>query len=232
MIGVLALYSIKMRASQNEGHISGAETICEASDIERMIATYFQKGFQHENGEPDFLNLKIEKVNLPIVQIKALPIIDHSQLKLSQLAASSHISQRAIEVAWRYIRNDTCYRGAIILDAYSGERIDEFGERGCRTTHFCFKQQREDKIHNERIKDALAIATIFQSNEGVVGELCVSDDLNYTTGYFANHQGYHRLYDLKLKGSREGGRVLFVNQQFHIDAFTYFCQQQPKCVIY
>ncbi|MCO4330617.1 6-carboxyhexanoate--CoA ligase [Staphylococcus hyicus] len=226
------MYSVKMRASQNHGHISGAETICEANDIEQTIARYFQKGFQHENGIPDFLNLKIEKVRTPIVQINALPVIDNPHLKLLNLAQKVNITKEAIEQAWRYIRDETCYRGAIIIDAYSGNRIDDFGERGCRATHFCFKQQGKNSLISERVKDALAIASIFQSNEGVVGELCVSDDLNYTTGYFANKEGYHRLYHLKTKGSREGGRVIFVNHQFHLESFLYFCQKQPKCVIY
>ena len=226
------MYSIKMRASEDHQHISGAETICEASDIEQIIAAYFHKGFQHENGEADFLNLKIEKITAPLVQIQALPIINTPSQTFKQLASEMQITGEAIEQARSYMTDNTCYRGAIILDAQTGKRIDDFGERGCRVTHFCFEHQTSKPRLNERVTDALSIASIIQSNEGVVGEWCISDDMNYTTGYFANPKGYHRLYNVKLKGSRAGGRIIFVNQAFQLESFLYFCQQQPKRVIY
>ncbi|UEX90228.1 6-carboxyhexanoate--CoA ligase [Staphylococcus ratti] len=226
------MYSVKMRASQDHEHLSGAETICEASEIEHMIQSYFQKGFQHENGHADFLNLKIEKLTSPVKHVHALPIMEHPQFSFETLAVKTGISQMAIAQAWQIIRNETCYRGAVIVDAQTGERLDNFGVRGCRVTHFCFQQRSEKSVLNARVQDALSIASIIQSNEGVLGELCVSDDLNYTTGYFANQKGYHRLFELKKKGSREGGRVIFVNHQFNMETFLYFCQQQPKRVIY
>ncbi|MGV3188438.1 6-carboxyhexanoate--CoA ligase [Staphylococcus chromogenes] len=226
------MYSIKMRASEDNQHISGAETICEAKDIEQVIAAYFHKGFQHENGDADFLNLKIEKITSPLVQLQALPIIEVQSQTFKQLALDRKITDKAMEQAWQYITNPTCYRGAIILDATTGERLDNFGERGCRVTHFCFQHQSSKSPLNERVRDALSIASIIQSNEGVVGELCVSDDVNYTTGYFADAKGYHRLHNVKMKGSRVGGRIIFVNQKFQLESFLYFCQQQPKRVIY
>ena len=39
---------------------------------------------------------------------------------------------------------------------------------------------------SERVKDARALATCINAFEGVKAELCVSDDLHYTTGYFAS----------------------------------------------
>ena len=226
------MYSIKMRASEDHQHISGAETICEAKDIEQVIAAYFHKGFQHENGDADFLNLKIEKITTPLVQLQALRIIETSSQTFYQLAKKRQITGEAIARAWDYITNPTCYRGAIILDATTGERLDNFGEQGCRVTHFCFQHQSSKSPLNERVRDALSIASIIQSNEGVVGEMCVSDDVNYTTGYFADAKGYHRLHNVKMKGSRVGGRIIFVNQKFQLESFLYFCQQQPKRVIY
>ncbi len=61
------MYSIKMRASHEDIHISGAETMCEFKDLENYLKKYFNKAFNHENGNIDFLNLKIEKVKAPFV---------------------------------------------------------------------------------------------------------------------------------------------------------------------
>ncbi|MEQ5991130.1 6-carboxyhexanoate--CoA ligase, partial [Staphylococcus saccharolyticus] len=60
------MYSIKMRASNEDIHISGAETMCEFDDLENYLKKHFNKAFYHENGTIDFLNLKIEKVKEPI----------------------------------------------------------------------------------------------------------------------------------------------------------------------
>ncbi|MCD0793613.1 6-carboxyhexanoate--CoA ligase, partial [Staphylococcus aureus] len=52
------MYSIKMRSSNQDVHISGAETICEFDKIEQTVQRFYNKGFFHENGQPDFLNIK------------------------------------------------------------------------------------------------------------------------------------------------------------------------------
>lgn len=44
------MYSIKMRASHEDIHISGAETMCEFEDLENYLKKYFNKAFNHENG--------------------------------------------------------------------------------------------------------------------------------------------------------------------------------------
>ena len=88
------MYSVKMRANQNEQHTSGAETICEKEQIVDVIQTFFEKGFHHENGEADFLNLKIEKVTQPLMRLPALSIIDRPNDKIAQLCLSLiHISE-------------------------------------------------------------------------------------------------------------------------------------------
>ncbi|WP_276528172.1 6-carboxyhexanoate--CoA ligase, partial [Staphylococcus pseudintermedius] len=70
------MYSVKMRANQGGVHISGAETICEAQKIPAVFQTFFDKGFQHENGDVEFFNLKIEKVTEQLHRLEVLPIIE------------------------------------------------------------------------------------------------------------------------------------------------------------
>lgn len=39
------MYSIKMRSSNQDVHISGAETICEFDKIEQTVQRFYNKGF-------------------------------------------------------------------------------------------------------------------------------------------------------------------------------------------
>ncbi len=48
------MYSIKMRSSNQDVHISGAETICEFAQNNRRYKGFHNKGFFHENGQPHF----------------------------------------------------------------------------------------------------------------------------------------------------------------------------------
>lgn len=122
--------------------------------------------------------------------------------------------------------------GAIIVSAQTGERLDQTGEKGVRVTHFCFEDYARIPLVSSRIQDALTIATCITAFAQVKGELCVSDDLHYTTGYFATAQrGYYRLHHMKPTGTRFGGRVIFVDDALSIDTYTSFLQQQPKQVI-
>ncbi|WP_281190739.1 6-carboxyhexanoate--CoA ligase [Staphylococcus schleiferi] len=222
------MYSVKMRANQNEQHTSGAETICEKEQIVDVIQTFFEKGFHHENGEADFLNLKIEKVTQPLMRLPALSIIDRPNDKIAQLCNENGITQEALNKGMAYIFNSIQYSGALILSAQTGERLDRSGDRGIRVTQFCFDDQ-GPQTYKARVKDALAIASCTTASPYVKGELCVSDDLNYTTGYFATRRtGYHRIHQIKAVGTRQGGRIIFVDDRIHLEHYVTFLEQQPK----
>lgn len=55
------MYSIKMRSSNQDVHISGAETICEFDKIEQTVQRFYNKGFFHENGQTGFSQYKNTK---------------------------------------------------------------------------------------------------------------------------------------------------------------------------
>ncbi len=227
------MFSVKMRASQDNEHISGAETICEEHDIETAIQHFFRKGFNHQNGKSDFLNLKIEQVKEPLIQLSALQIIDEQHVDLAKLCTENGITKQALERGLDYIHDDTRYTGALILSAQTGERLDQSGKRGVRATRFRFKNTREHIQLKERVQDSLSLATILTHHDAVHGELCVSDDMHYTTGYFATKRsGYHRLYNVKEDNSRAGGRIVFVEDSLNIEDYTEFLELVPKQVNY
>ena len=57
------------------------------------------------------------------------------------------------------------------------------------------------------MREALVLATKVQSCPGIVGELCWSDDPDYTVGYVACNGIYHRIPNMKEMGNPIGGRV-------------------------
>lgn len=227
------MYSIKMRSSNQDVHISGAETICEFDKIEQTVQRFYNKGFFHENGQPDFLNIKIQKIMEPIQQIKALQIIEDDKANLQHLTQECGVTEQALNQGMIYIKNETVYTGAIILSAISGKRLDSFGQRGIRATHFSFEDINNKGDLNERVTDALAIASCINAHPYVKGELCVSDDLTYTTGYFAAAKiGYHRLFDIKPVNTRYGGRIIFVDDCIDLNHYISFLESTPKQVVY
>lgn len=227
------MYSIKMRASNQQIHISGAETICEFENLEKTIKKYFNKGFYHENGSIDFLNLKIEKITKPIQNLETLTIIQNQNASMEDLANNSGVSDKALKNGFKYIENDISYTGAIVLSAKTGERLDSTENRGIRVTNFAFKDRNKINDISERVKDALSIATCINSFNNVKGELCVSDDLNYTTGYYASPTlGYNRVFNIKKKNTRQGGRIIFVDEKIDLNNYIVFLEEIPKQIIY
>ena len=76
-------YSLKMRASQQVGdgeqkheqHISGAERIVSRESVEAVCTAMVRRAMTHSKGDPDFINVKIEKIHESDIQVlKALPV--------------------------------------------------------------------------------------------------------------------------------------------------------------
>ena len=76
-------YSLKMRASQHVGegensheqHISGAERIVGRDSVEAVCTAMVRRAMNHSKGDPDFINVKIEKVHESDIQVlQSLPV--------------------------------------------------------------------------------------------------------------------------------------------------------------
>ncbi|HID47953.1 MAG TPA: 6-carboxyhexanoate--CoA ligase [Methanothermococcus okinawensis] len=213
------MYSIKMRASKNNRHISGAETIVEREKIEEYVVKFIRRAFSHEIGTPDFINIKIEEIKEDIKYIDPLPIrtVECSSKEEARKVARDilrreGIKEEVIEEAFKILDRGGM-RGASILNL-EGERLEPDRERGVRvkcisTSHELKERILGEKLGTERTVDAIAIATKV-IDLGVIGELCISDNPSYTTGYVATKRGYFRITNLKERGE-PGGRVFFVS---------------------
>ncbi|WP_457612139.1 6-carboxyhexanoate--CoA ligase [Methanocaldococcus sp.] len=211
------MFSIKMRASKKGKHISGGERLVEKGEIEKAVTELLKKALNHENGEPDFINIKVEKVD-KVKYIKALPIktIECKDKKEARAVAKNillkeGIPEEVIDKAFEIIDKGGM-RGAAILNL-KGKRLEEDKERGIRVKNIDVSKELKEKIlkdglGTERTVDAIAIATKV-IHLGIIAELCTSDNKSYTTGYVATKKGYFRITNLK-NPNEPGGRVFFV----------------------
>ena len=237
------LYSVRMRAAQggpheNGGHhISGAERIVKLEEVGAIAQSLAERALHHSKGPADFINITVdlippEKISyidcLKVEEHKTGSIPESHQLA-TELLQSTTITETAVRKAISMLKSlDTSMRGAMLVDATSGERLDE-GNRGVRVSHMdSFDSHALGD--NEHMREALVLASKVQSADGVVGELCWSDDPDYTVGYVACNGVYHRLPHMKELGSNIGGRVFFVWSDIDSESVIEYLESAPVLV--
>lgn len=232
-------YSVRMRAAAGGAHeaggrhISGGERLIGAEELEATVQKLLRRALTHELGQPDFVNLTVEKVDsADITQLQALPVIQrevHSVCEghaaavelLLQAGVALSAAQKAVALLVHGPAPDGgVMRGAVVMDADTGARLESDPARGVRVTQLDWTPQALEGwkqrvmplgIANERVAEALALATKVTAVAGTVAELCWSDDPSYVGGYVAAKSiGYVRIPQLKELGSPLGGRVFFV----------------------
>jgi 6-carboxyhexanoate--CoA ligase len=132
-------------------------------------------------------------------------------------------------------------RGAMIMDARNGERLEPDQERGVRASRFDWTDDASVMVSSHlaslglthhRTREALALATKVTHGPGVIAEICWSDDPDYTAGYVASQQkGYVRFSHLKQMGDPKGGRVIFVDPvNVRLDGLIQYLQIEPVLI--
>ena len=58
----LSFYSVKMRASEQGKHISGAERLVLEREVDVCVEQMLGRGRNHSKGKADLLNIKMEKI--------------------------------------------------------------------------------------------------------------------------------------------------------------------------
>ena len=223
-------YSLKMRASQqigegdqkHEQHISGAERIVSREAVEAVCSAMARRALTHSKGDPDFINIKIEKVCEKDIQIlKALPVtrvdVDSWQQGLDKafelidkavfschpreggnLGSLKDFRKKLPEL----LRETFPMRGAMLYDIATGERLEPDHERGVRATYM--DALRSSDVDSQKVANA----------PGMVAELCISDDPEYVTGYVASKElGYVRIMKMKELGDENGGRIFLFDSR-------------------
>jgi 6-carboxyhexanoate--CoA ligase len=111
-------------------------------------------------------------------------------------------------------------RGAMLVDAVSGERLEPDRVRGVRVSRMDLtaaaerelrERLRKAGLDNPHVREALVLAAKVLGTPGMIAELCWSDDPDYTAGYVCSaERGYVRFPHLKPQGDPLGGRVFFL----------------------
>ena len=237
------LYSVRMRAAQGGPHekgghhISGAERIVKLEEVGAMAQSLADRALHHSKGTADFINITVDVIPaneityvdcLQVEEHRANTIAEAHQLAI-ELLQGTHITEVAIQNAMTLLKElDSSMRGAMLVDATTGKRID-VGNRGVRVSHmdsFDSKSLGE----NEHMREALVLASKVQSADGIVGELCWSDDPDYTVGYVACNGIYHRIPKMKELGSHIGGRVFFVRSDIDKESIIEYLEKAPVLV--
>lgn len=231
-------FSIKMRASARvsssprtsdgapcDRHISGAERIVSASDIMRTVAELEHRAWTHSNGRPDDVVVSVHRVDEDeITHIPALTretrhtqTVDDAHRAVTEILRDAGIptAEHALDTLTR-IRG---MRGAMLLDADTGERRDTKDIRGVRVTALdndmptgadAAEEMSSSATAKPYYCEALTLASKVQYHPAVCAELCISDDPEYTTGYVSTPGHYVRIENIKSAGSPQGGRVFLV----------------------
>ena len=237
------LYSVRMRAAQGGPHekgghhISGAERIVELEEVGAIAQSLAERALHHSKGTADFINITVDVIPaneityidcLQVEEHRANTIAEAHQLAI-ELLQGTHITEVAIQNAMTFLKElDSSMRGAMLVDATTGKRID-VGNRGVRVSHMDSFDS-ESLGENEHMREALVLASKVQSAEGIVGELCWSDDPDYTVGYVACNGVYHRIPNMKELGSHIGGRVFFVRSDIDCESVVEYLEKAPVLV--
>ena len=187
------LYSIKMRASKKENgtdvHISGAEKIVEAPDVDIFANALIERGMHHSKGEADALNLKINKVckeNIIYLDALSVETIEVETWEKGQEEIKKYLKETGIDNpqdVMQFLDETYAMRGAMLLDVDRLIRLEPDKKRGIRATNMDQERMKGDRIGNEKnhYEEAIVLATKVANCPGIIGEICISDDPPFIT---------------------------------------------------
>ncbi len=240
-------YNLRMRASDGQKHISGAEGIYKENDILTQANSLLERALSHSRGIPDQIHIAIERLDSEPLKIKSLPVstyrIDNesdSQEAVMALLRHIGIIEPVIKKALSIVSNKDYFSGAALLNIESAKRLDTDDDRGIRVSRLGItskalqdlsKSLSKYGINSIRVREALVLASKVAASTDIEAELCVSDNPDYTIGYIASRKlGYVRIPFIKEAGLPYGGRVFFVREGADTDSLIDFLKNTPVII--
>ena len=206
-------------------------------EVGAIAQSLADRALHHSKGTADFINITVDLIPPEKIRyIDCLKVEEHKTSSISEshqlateLLQGPNISETAVLKAISLLKSlDKSMRGAMLVDTITGDRLD-IGDRGVRVSHMDSFDS-ESLGDNEHMREALVLASKVQSAEGIVGELCWSDDPDYTVGYVACNGIYHRIPKMKELGSHIGGRVFFVRSEIDRESVIEYLEKAPVLV--
>ncbi|MDP3049034.1 MAG: 6-carboxyhexanoate--CoA ligase [Thermodesulfovibrionales bacterium] len=254
-LSVVGIKKLKIRktldsklSTLNSEHISGAEGICEESEILKVSGEYIKRALTHSRGEPDKIVITIEKIRQKPKTISLLPVAtfkcaspEEARKIITQKLESLGISKKAIDNGFVVLNSKKTMRGASLILLKSGTRVEPDKERGVRVSRMGIERLTEKnlsekllraRINTTTVKEALMLASKAASWPDVIAEICISDDPDYTTGYIASKEfGYLRIPNIKRGKEMRGGRVFFIRETADIAGLISYLERKPVIII-
>ena len=244
----MSIYSLKMRASKHTGsiqeHVSGAEKILPQQELPQQMEALLSRALHHAKGRADFINLKIEAVSPENLKyIEALPVSTHEAATpaegrqfMCQIMTDLGLPPDKCQKILELFQATYGMRGAMLLDVDTLERLEPDQQRGIRATYMdSIAPKGEAKAicdGKNHFQEALVLASKVLSAPNIIGELCMSDDPDYITGYIATrYKGYIRITKLKKMGCPDGGRIfLYRGPKSQVEECIQYLQEQRVLV--
>ena len=222
-------YSVRMRASRDGSHVSGAEDLVLAERVATTTQRFVERALAA--GKLDDLVVRVEPVTTAPAAAALLPVFTvdvepedaaaAAMTLLTTAGVTAHAAQTAMTALATGAAGDgRNMRGAMLVDAASGARLEHDPVRGIRASRFGLAPALHTALdgelsaagyHHQRTREAVILASKMVAAPGAVAEVCWSDDPSYTTGYVAlAGAGYVRIPHLKRDGDPHGGRALFL----------------------
>jgi 6-carboxyhexanoate--CoA ligase len=212
-----------------------------------VVQEYIDRACHHPKGKPDHIVITVEKIIQKPRTLSALPVATLKCASPSQAAASirkllyaTGISRKAVDAAFCVVRGNKTMRGAALVLASFGRRVEPDRDRGIRASRLGITNKADATLSTslgrhgldtQTIKEALILATKVAACRDILAELCVSDDPDYTTGYVASRElGYVRIPHIKEIGSENGGRIFFLTNNADIPAVIRFLEKTPVII--
>ncbi|GAB4387852.1 MAG: 6-carboxyhexanoate--CoA ligase [Thermodesulfovibrionales bacterium] len=242
-----SIWSVRLRASRRGVHISGAEGLYGRDEVERAVGLYARRALGHPRGRPDTIAITVEEVRERPALIAALPVMTlacgstrQARGVIRTLLGLSGVSEDAAREAMEVLYSGPVMRGAALVSARGGTRLEPDPSRGVRASRMGVSKDAMRGIgrglsrlgiNTETVREALVLASKVASCPGVLAEVCVSDDPGYTTGYVASRRlGYLRVPHIKRAGSRRGGRVIFLKEGADAGKAIRYLERRPVLV--
>ncbi|HMK57145.1 MAG TPA: 6-carboxyhexanoate--CoA ligase [Dissulfurispiraceae bacterium] len=228
----------------NEIHISGAEGICEDSEISGLAGTFISRALSHTRGTPDKIIITLERMKDLPKQISLLPVrtlecedAEDAWRMLAACLSKLGISSAALRSARRVLKAKRTMRGAALISLTSGKRLEPDRARGVRVSRLGIEKTSEKRlvrklsrmgINSQTVREALVLASKVSVCREIVAEICISDDPDYATGYIASRSfGYLRIPNIKRPGEMHGGRVFFLKENSDVKKTIDWLERKP-----
>lgn len=233
----MTYFSVRMRASSNGRHISGAERIVPAECVSSTCAQLAQRALDHPKGVAAETHLTVEALDPEA--IRRVPALGVEVAECAHPGEAQQVIRALLAPLTPHadaLVRDTFaardMRGAMLVCAGTGARLEPDRERGVRVSHVDSAAAVDPTVApgKDAAREALVLSSKVAAHPDVLAELCISDDPDYTTGYVAHAGTYTRIPNIKPADSPAGARAFLVREGADTAALFRYLEREPVLV--